>query len=553
VIAKWLRERTGSSEPLMMPGGPSIAYVFGTVLLALLLVEGLTGIALAMFYSPSSTDAWASVAYIQDQASMGWFVRGLHYHGASALVIITGIHLLQTAVAGAYKKPREVVWWLGIVLLLLVLVWSVTGYWLRWDQAAFWAAKVEVGIMSGAPGGGFVKSLALGGNDTGNLTLTRAYAMHVGLISALFVLVTYVHIKLARRHGTTPVKAGGAPTLRWPAQSIRDAVATAIVMAVLIAYVATTGGVALAAPADPGTAFDARPLWPFRWLFELRALAGSAEVIAALAAPAVFGGFLVALPLLDRSDSREPKKRMLWLGGLAGLFAMVGALTVMSFARDANDPTLDKRLAIAEKQAATARRLAAEYGVPATGPLDVYEVAPFSRAKKLFEQRCSGCHGAMSEKRKGPTIADGHGNRAWLAGFLKAPNGDAFWGRTKLAKDEAAMQPVTLGDSDAADLVEWLYAQNGATDLDAKMVERGLAVFDKTCTDCHSRDEGVSGTGPALAGLNSRDYYMSFISNPKSGIHMGVDHSQMPRFDKELSLADRDAIAAYLVSLRSAK
>lgn len=553
-MIKWLRDRTGSSDPVMMPGGPSIAHVFGTVLVALLLVEALTGIALAMFYSPSTTDAWASVAYIQDQTSMGWFVRGLHYHGASALVIITGIHLLQTAVAGAYKKPRELVWWLGLLLMALILVWAVTGYWLRWDQAAFWAAKVEVGIAGGAPVvGGMIKSVALGGNDTGNLTLTRAYAMHVGLVPALVTLTTVLHIKIARRHGSTPMKAGGSPTLRWPAQSVRDAVAIAIVMAVLLAYVVTTGGVGLAAPADPGSSFDARPLWPFRWLFELRALAGSAEVIAALTAPAVFGGFLVALPLMDRSESREPKKRMLWLGALSGLLAIIGALTVMSFARDANDPTLDKRLAAAEKQAATSRKLAAEYGVPASGPLDVYEVAPFARAKNLFAQRCSGCHGALSDKRKGPTIAEGHGNRAWLTGFLKEPSGDAFWGRTKLAKDEAAMQAVTLGDGDTADLVEWLYSQSGGTDLDAKMVERGLAVFEKTCTDCHTRDEGVSGTAPALAGLDSRDYYMSFISNPKSGLHMGVDHSQMPRFDKELSLADRDAIAAYLVSLRSAK
>jgi ubiquinol-cytochrome c reductase cytochrome b subunit len=155
----------------MMPGGASFAHVFGTVLVFLLGLEAVTGIALAAFYSPSSTDAWASVAYVQDQASLGWLVRGLHHHGGSAMVIVAGIHLLQTAVAGAYKKPRELVWWLGLLLLALVLAWTVTGFWLRWDQSAYSASQVELGIAASAPViGDTLKSAVLGGNDAGNLT-----------------------------------------------------------------------------------------------------------------------------------------------------------------------------------------------------------------------------------------------------------------------------------------------------------------------------------------------------------------------------------------------
>lgn len=552
-----VRERIPlSGSKAMMPGGASFAHVFGAVLVFLLGVEALTGIALAVFYSPSVTDAWASVAYVQDQVAGGWLVRGLHHHGGSAIVIVAGIHLLQTAIAGAYKRPREVVWWLGIVLLLLCVAWSITGFWLRWDQAAYWASQVEVGIAAGTPlVGDTLRELALGGNEAGNLTLTRTYALHVIVLPALVTLVTVGHVWLARRHGPTPMKASSAkrPEARWPDQTLRDVIAMAIVFAMLLAYVVTRGGADLAAPADPTAAYDARPLWPLRWLFELRNLAGGAEQLAAMAAPAIVGGFLVALPLLDRGPGRSPRQRKLWLGALAGLCAVVGALTVASFARDANDPDLAERMAKAEARGARARILAARHGVPATGPLDVFGTPPMHRARALFAQRCEGCHGADSKDRKGPVIGPHHGDRAWLTEFLKDPSHDVFWGRTKLARSEAAMKPVELPPADLADLVEMLHAESGADSIDAASRERGLVVFENACTDCHSREEGVAGTsGPALFGLGSRAYYRSFIGNPKSGLHMGGEHSQMPRFDKDLSLADLDALAEYLVWLRTA-
>nr|MBA3817689.1 cytochrome bc complex cytochrome b subunit [Deltaproteobacteria bacterium] len=342
-----LRERLalGTGRPRMIPGGASFAYVFGTVLVLLLVVQAVTGIALAAFYSPSSTDAWASVAYLEDQAALGWLVRGLHYHGGSALVVIAGLHLVQTAVAGAYKKPRELVWWLGIVLLLLLLAWAVTGFVLRWDQAGYWANRVEIGIAAGTPLiGPTIQSMALGGNDYGNLTLTRFYTLHVIVLPAVVTLVTVIHIVLARRHGTTPVREGRAAP-RWPDQVLRDVLAMTVVVAIMLAVVVTEGGIGLAAPADPTQAYDARPLWYFRWLFELRELAGSAEQLAAMAAPAIVGGYLVALPLLDRGADRAPLRRLPWLGALAGLLAIVGGLTVMSLVRDSGDADLSKRRA----------------------------------------------------------------------------------------------------------------------------------------------------------------------------------------------------------------
>jgi ubiquinol-cytochrome c reductase cytochrome b subunit len=587
-LKAFLRERAalGDQPSPLLEGGASFAYVFGKVLVFLLVIQGLTGAALSAFYSPSTTDAWASVAYIQDQSSMGWLVRGVHHHGAAAIVIIAGLHLVQTAIAGAYKKPRELVWWIGVLLLLLTLAWAVTGFVLRWDQEGYWANRVELGIAAGTPVvGGVIKDLALGGNDYGNLTLTRFYALHVIVLPAIVIVLTILHIWLAKRHGITPVgNKVAAP--RWPDQTVRDAFAMLVVTVLLLGHVGYHHGVELAAPADPSQAYDARPLWYFRWLFELRELSGSAEKIVALVVPGIVGGFLIMLPFLDKGPDRAPKTRKLWLGALAGLFAAIGGLTVMSFRRDAADDELGKRRAEATRLATRARELAKTNGVPATGAQDVFSTPPFTRARRIFASKCASCH-VDPKERKAPLIAPGHGNRAWLEAFFLDPSGDLFWGRTKLAQDaklaqaaeankppdagsgsakpedkkpddgpkDLAMKPVELKKSgpEMTALVEYMYSLSGATDVDKTKLETGQKIYESMCNDCHTIAEGSQGgSGPNLANLNSRDYYFSFISNPKSNLHMTPDMSGMPRFDKELTIAERGLVAEYLVWLRTA-
>ncbi len=556
-LGDWLRLRIGAARTPMVPGGPSFAHVFGWVLVMLLGIEALTGVALAAFYSPSSTDAWASVAYIKDRVPLGWLVRGLHFHAGSAIVIVAGIHLVQTAVWGAYKKPRELVWWLGLLLIVLVLGFAVTGYVLRWDQAGYWANRVEVSIAAGTPIiGDAIRSLAIGGNDYGNLTLTRFYALHVIVLPAIVAAATFAHVAIARRHGSTARwgKAAGRPsTPYWPRQALRDSIAMAIAFAALLAFVASQHGADLAAPADPSAAYDARPLWYFRWLFQLRHLAGSFEKLAALAAPAVVGGFLAALPLVDRGVARAPKMRLPWVGGVVALFAVIVALTAVSFAVDAGDDQLAQRQDDADKLAAKARALALAHGVPATGALDVYTTVEMWRGRSLYKQKCAGCHDEHSKDRKGPIIGPGHGDREWLAGFLKAPSSSPYWGKTKLGQGDGAMKPVEIGAEEFDALVEALYSQSGASDVDPAKRDRGLEVFSKACTDCHAIDDGSAGAdAPGLGMLGSRDYYTHFIGNPKAPIHMGPKSSEMPRFDKELTIVERDAIAGYLVWLRTA-
>jgi mono/diheme cytochrome c family protein len=234
------------------------------------------------------------------------------------------------------------------------------------------------------------------------------------------------------------------------------------------------------------------------------------------------------------------------------LIGVICLLTLRSFSRDAGDEALAKRDQANELLASRARALAVKNGVPISGALDVYKTVPMYTARSIFEQKCKGCHDAKSKDRKGPIIGAGHGNRAWLEAFLHAPSGDAFWGHTKLGPTDDAMKPVELTPAELNDLTELLYAQSGASDTDATKRDRGKAIFDKACTDCHSIDEGVAGgVGPGLGDLGSRDWYTSFISNPKAAIHMGKQ-SEMPRFDADLTITERDALSAYLVWLRTA-
>jgi len=168
----WLDQRTGirkiSREALFenIPGGSRWRYVWGSTLSFAFVVQVITGLVLWMGYSPSSQTAWESVYYLQNEMFGGWFLRGLHHYTAQAMNILLVLHLMQVVIDGAYKAPREVNFWFGLGLLLLVLGLSLTGYLLPWDQKGFWATKVATNIVAITPllGPGLQK-LIIGGTD----------------------------------------------------------------------------------------------------------------------------------------------------------------------------------------------------------------------------------------------------------------------------------------------------------------------------------------------------------------------------------------------------
>src|SRR5687768_10225464 len=167
----WLDNRTGyrqiTQEALYenVPGGARWRYVWGSTLTFALFIQFVTGVFLWMAYSPGSQTAWASVYYIQHEMAGGWFLRGLHHFTAQAMTILLVLHLMQVVIDGAYKAPREVNFWCGLLLLMLVLGLSLTGYLLPWDQKGYWATKVATNIAGITPViGPWLQKLVVGGN-----------------------------------------------------------------------------------------------------------------------------------------------------------------------------------------------------------------------------------------------------------------------------------------------------------------------------------------------------------------------------------------------------
>src|SRR4051812_47231299 len=317
-IIDWIDSRTGvkkiTHEALYenIPGGARWRYVWGSTLTFALVVQFITGIFLWMCYSPSSQTAWESVFYIQNEMAGGWLLRGIHHFMAQIMTILLALHLMQTVIDGAYKAPREMNFWFGLILLQLTLALSLTGYLLPWDQKGYWATKVSTNIAAITPlAGTMIQKMIVGGPDYGHHTLTRFFALHAGVLPGAIVALLVAHIYLFRRHGITPKK----PLRRrdaafWPDQVLMDAVACGAVLAFVLFLIwlprlrdpAAHLGAELGAPADPSEAFSAaRPEWYFLFLFQfLKYFPGESEIWGAMIIPGIFMGILFLMPFIGK-------------------------------------------------------------------------------------------------------------------------------------------------------------------------------------------------------------------------------------------------------------
>ena len=301
-LIDWLDHRTGIRDLLhealyeRIPGGARWRYVWGSTLVFAFAVQAITGTFLWLAYSPSSQTAWESVYFIQHEMSAGWLLRGIHHFMAQAMVVLLALHLMQVIIDGAYRAPREVNFWLGLILMKIVLGLSLTGYLLPWDQKGYWATRVATNLMGIVPYVGTdMQQLVVGGSDYGHATLTRFFALHAGVLPALLVFFVVLHVAIFRRHGIHPKDPKRAPTTTfWPDQVLKDAVACLAVMGAVLFFVykpvifgAEVGahpgdllGAHLDAPADPANQYSAaRPEWYFLFLFQfLKYFPGESEI-----------------------------------------------------------------------------------------------------------------------------------------------------------------------------------------------------------------------------------------------------------------------------------
>lgn len=215
----WIDERLGAvriwetlfARHIPEAKGPAAwLYTLGSATLFVFALQAVTGILLAMNYVPSPEQAHASVRYIGEEVVLGSYIRGLHHWGSTFMVVLVGLHMVRVFFMGAYKYPREATWMVGVMMLLLVMFFSFTGYLLPWDQKAYWATAVGTNIAGATPVIGDMIARALkGGEELGAATLSRFYALHVLVLPAVTGALVGVHLFLVVWHGISEPPARG--------------------------------------------------------------------------------------------------------------------------------------------------------------------------------------------------------------------------------------------------------------------------------------------------------------------------------------------------------
>jgi ubiquinol-cytochrome c reductase cytochrome b subunit len=476
-LGEWLEHRTGLSrfmrEVLLenIPGGARWRYVTGSMLVFAFVTQAITGIFLWMYYSPGSQNAYESVYWIQNEVAGGWLLRGIHHFMAQAMVALLPLHLLQVVVDKAYRPPREFNFWSGLVLMLITLGLSLTGYLLPWDQKGYWATKVATNLMVLAPAGEQMQQLVVGGSDYGHYTLTRFFALHTGILPALLVLFLVLHVTLFRRHGITAVGAERRAAERfWPRQVLKDGVACLLLLLLVVLLVlhfnvraVVSGstptadlGADLGPPADPVEEYKApRPEWYFLFLFQFLKKFEEAEFFGAIVAPGLVIGYMFVMPLVGRWKAGHYVNLAFLAVLLLGIVYLTGEAIyednyskwveyapekyaddpeALAQYKDRYESSQDywKAVEQAEHEYHRVRELVAAYGIPREGVVPLMRTDPEIQGPRLFRNKCASCHSYVDQAGRGiagpEPNADGTPNgapnlyqfasRAWLAGLL---------------------------------------------------------------------------------------------------------------------------------------
>ncbi len=566
-VFDWLDHRTGYKkivhESLFenVPGGSRWRYVWGSTLTFTLVVQFITGIFLWMAYNPSSQTAWESVYYIQYEMTGGWLLRGIHHFTAHAMIVLLVLHLMQVVIDGAYKAPREVNFWFGFFLLLLVMGLSLTGYLLPWDQKGFWATKVATSIASITPViGPFLQKLIAGGPEYGHHTLSRFFALHAGVLPGLIIVLLVGHIYMFRRHGLTAKQPVRRPDEAfWPNQVLKDAVACLAVMAAVLILVLYYYGAPLGAPADPSEPYSAaRSEWYYLFLFQLlKYFPGGSELWGAIILPGIVALLVFLMPVIGRWKLGHRFN----LGLLGALVLSIGLLTYLAIAQDRANPVYLAGVEQAERAAERIKVLAqGPNGIPVTGAAALLREDPFIQGPKLFAQNCASCHrydghdglGLIPVDPQSASDLMGFGSREWLTGFFDPEriSTHEYFGGTDfengtmadfIKMDIAEFPPEMKAELDKAIIAlsaeAGLKSQRTQDEADAAIIAEGrelIAGFNLSCTDCHTyRETEGDGTAPLLTGYASREWMINFVSNPAHPDLYGSDNDRMPAYVEE--------------------
>jgi quinol-cytochrome oxidoreductase complex cytochrome b subunit len=324
-------------------------YYLGGMTLFLLAVQIFTGILLLLYYRPSAAEAYESVQFIVTQVQFGWLIRNVHSWSANLLIGLAFAHFFSVFFLKSYRKPRELTWISGILLLFLMLGFGFSGYLLPWNELSFFATKVGTGIAGAVPfAGRFALRLLRGGDDVTGATLSRFYGFHVAILPALTTALVALHLLFVQRQGMS-VPLGVERRLKpgerlrqmpfFPNYILRDVLAWYVVLAVLAALAAFYPW-ELGTKADPFAVVPPgiRPEWYFLAAFHTLKLLPShvlgfeGERIGVVAFGLV-AVFLVFVPFLDRRASRGEPSPLYTTLALLGLLYLVSFTIIGHYAK----------------------------------------------------------------------------------------------------------------------------------------------------------------------------------------------------------------------------
>jgi len=300
----------------------------------LFMVEAITGLILMIYYVPSASEAYGSMVQIMTDVPLGNLMRNVHRLGAHLMVAIVTLHMIRTFITASYKPPRQFIWVTGVILLLLTLVLSFSGYLLPWDQLAYWAVTIGSSMADATPLlGDAINKLLRGSVDVGGQTLLRFYLLHIFLLPGLAILLISVHYYAVRKQDISPIHElfdDMPPTKRkipfLPDQVYFEVAAIALLTFGLIAINQFFWNAKLEGHANSFvTPQHTKAPWYFLWLQGMLKV-GDKFFFGLLLAGVMFGGLLL-LPYIDRNPSRKFKDRKVAMAGLVVGTVMIAFLT----------------------------------------------------------------------------------------------------------------------------------------------------------------------------------------------------------------------------------
>jgi len=435
-IKQWMDERWPLS-PLIhlaleeeIPGGARYAYTLGSAVLIVFMLQILSGIMQLFFYVPATDHAYNSISYLRIQVPFGWLIHGIHFWGAQLMVILVLLHMARVFLWGAYKKPRELTWIAGVTLFLTTMGFSFTGGPLHWDQRGYWVGDVSTSIAGTVPlVGDLTKQLLRGGEEMGQLALSRLFVIHTAVLPGALLALFVIHIIAMRRFGSIGPWDEEARMKKdpfWPDQVFKDAVAgtTVFLLLILLVVFLPPQYSGMADPLD--VSYIPKPEWNFLFLYEaLKYFPGKLEPVGTVGVPTVLILILVLLPFIDRNPERNPLKRPIAMICAFILAALVIGISIIGYLSPGFAEAPAKPAATSQKGLSPIASLkdtfsvrtseaarpspakAASVPVTAQGSKTTpdaaqgrgmpgkaaYIIGSAERGAEVFKKNCSSCHG----------------------------------------------------------------------------------------------------------------------------------------------------------------